>query len=195
MKNLILGILAYFGVSFFRVPTRDAAFQYRMGAGFPGDVNRTHPASIEPCLIDEDDPVVAYGYPVLVDAVTQGVRGMVAGDDSVTTIWGVAVRPFPFQQQAATNYGAVGLGDATPPVDGVMDILRSGYIMTRIPAGQSPVKGGAVYVWTSASAGDHIQGGFEAVDGGADTASLDAAKYQFNGSPDASGNVEICVNV
>lgn len=34
--------------------THDAtnAFPFRMNTGFAGDVNRTHPASIEPCLID-----------------------------------------------------------------------------------------------------------------------------------------------
>ena len=35
-----------------RQKTRDVAFTFRMGAGFAGDVNRTHPASIEPVMIE-----------------------------------------------------------------------------------------------------------------------------------------------
>lgn len=175
-----------------RMKTRDAAFGFRMGAGFPGDVNRTHPASIEPALVDSGDPATAYGMAVLVDAVTQGVRKFVAGDTAVTKAYGVTVRPYPSQQMTASNYGEAAFGAATPPTTGAIDVLRQGYIMGKVPAGQAPVKGGAVHIWCAASSGVHVQGGFEAAADAGNTASITNAT--FNGSPDADGNVEIVFN-
>lgn len=176
-----------------RMKTRDAAFQFRMGAGFPGDVNRTHPASIEPSLIDSSAPPTAYGQPVLVDPTTQGVRPFASGDTAVTAAYGVTVRPYPIQQSSASNFGAAAFGAATPPASGAIDVLRAGYIMGTVPAGQAPVKGGAVYVWCAASSGSHVQGGFEASSSAGNTAAL--ADATFNGSPDANGNVEIAFNI
>lgn len=176
-----------------RMKTHDAAFQFRMGAGFPGDVNRTHPASIEPALIDASAPPTAYGQAVLVDATTQGVRPFAAGDTAVTVAYGVTVRPYPTQQSSGSNFGAASFGAATPPASGVTDVLRLGYIMGTVPVGQAPVKGGAVYVWCAASSGAHVQGGFEASATGGSTAAL--ANATFNGSPDANGNVEIVFNI
>lgn len=177
-----------------RSRTCDVAFPFRMGAGFPGDVNRVHPASIEPVLIDVDDPVTEYGQPGLIDTVTHGFRGFRAGDTAVTDIWGCAVRPYPTQQQ--TGGMTSDFGAATPPTSGQMDALRSGYIKVKLNAGTGAAKkGSAVFVWCAASAGDHVQGGIEDAANGGNTASLSVSKYQFNNSPDADGNVEICVNV
>ena len=178
-----------------RAKARDAAFTFRMGAGFAGDVNRTHPASIEPALIDANAPITGYGQPVLVDATTQGVRPFAAADQSNTVAagYGITVRPYPFQQSSATNFGAASFGAATPPTTGITDVLRSGYIMANLAAGGSPVKGGAVYVWAAASSGAHVIGGIEAAyTAGSTTQLLNAT---FNGSPDASGNVEIAFNI
>ncbi len=178
-----------------RMKTRDAAFQFRMGAGFPGDVNRTHPASIEPALIDASAPPTAYGQAVLVDATTQGVRPFTTGDQSNTVAagYGLTVRPYPTQQSSGSNFGAASFGAATPPASGVIDVLRAGYIMSTVPSGQTPVKGGAVYVWATASSGAHVQGGIEAVYSAGNTTQL--LNATFNGSPDANGNVEIAFNI
>lgn len=177
-----------------RMKTRDVAYQFRMGAGFPGDVNRTHPASIEPCLADTTTPPTAFGQGVLINSATQGVRPFGAADASATAVvtYGVTVRPYPFQQSSASNFGAAALGSAIPPA-GAIDVLRAGYIMAQVPAGQTPVKGGAVYIWCAASSGSHVQGGFEASASAGNTALI--ANATFNGSPDASGNVEIAFNV
>ena len=173
-----------------------AAFLYRMGAGFPGDVNRTHPASIEACLIDANAPPTAYGQAVLVDATTQGVRPFAAGDhsDAVPVVtWGITVRAFPTQQaQTNQNLGAVAFGSVAPPTNGVIDVMTSGYIMATVPAGQAPVKGGQAYVWAAATSGAHILGGWETSYSSGNTALV--ANAFFNGSPDASGNVEIRFN-
>ena len=178
-----------------RMKTRDVAFAFRMGAGFPGDVNRSHPMSIEPALIDANAPITAFGQPCLVDATTQGVRPFAAGDQSNTVAagYGLTVRPYPYQQAASTNYGAVAIGAGAPPLTGVVDVLRSGYIMAQLPAGGAPVKGGAVYVWSAASTGAHVQGSVEAAYSAGNTTQL--VNATFNGSPDASGNVEIAFNI
>lgn len=182
-----------------RAKTRDVAFQFRMGAGFPGDVNRTHPVTIEPTLIDASAPPAFYGEGVIVDATTQGVRPLnsvaVGGDVNVTQLYGVTVRPFPIQQASASNFGAAALGAAAPPTSGQIDTMRAGYIIVSIPAGQNPSKGDPVYIWTAASSGAHVQGGFEAViDHGTNTTPA-LTGITFNGHPDANGNVEIAFNI
>lgn len=184
-----------------RARTRDMAdpsvFPFRMGAGFPGDVNRGHPASIEPALIDAATPPTSYGQPVLADSSSSGMRPFAAGDTGVTSIWGITVRPFPMQASTASAYGGAAFGAATPPTSGAIDVLRSGYIMsTPLPAGSAATsKGGPVFVWCAADSGVHIQGGIESSDSSGNTAALDPARYQFNGPADASGNVEICCNI
>lgn len=174
-----------------RMKTRDAAFGFRMGAGFPGDVNRTHPANIEPAMADTVIPPTAFGQGLIVAADGKSLRPMVTGD-AAQALYGVSVRPFPFQQSSATNFGSIAFGAATPP-PGVIDALRSGYIMTSIPTGQTPIKGGAVYMRVAATSGAHIMGGFEAVSDGGNTVLISNA--QFNGAPDSSGNVELMHNI
>lgn len=178
-----------------RMKTRDVAFQFRMGAGFTGDVNRTHPASIEPVLVNTTTPPLFYGQGVIVDAAGQGVRPLVAGDVALTAVYGVTVRAFPIQQSSASNFGAAALGAATPPASGVIDVLRSGYIMVQLGGTFAAAKkGGPVYIWTAASSGAHIQGTFEdTLVGGSTTPALPGVT--FNGTPDVNGVVEICFNV
>jgi hypothetical protein len=197
LVDLFAGMSAPKGVFVGRQRTRDVAFAFRMGAGFPGDVNRGHPASIEPVLIDAAAPPTAYGQPVLVDPTTDGVRPFTTTDTAITSIWGVTVRPFPMQASTGTAYGGAAFGAATPPTSGALDVLRSGYIMsTALPAGSAIVsKGSPVFVWCAASSGAHIQGGIEAAAVGGSTAALDPNRYQFNGPADALGNVELSINV
>lgn len=174
-----------------RMKVRDVAFGFRMGAGFPGDVNRTHPASIEPALNDTQNPVASFGHPVVVDTTDQTVRGFIAGDTGVTVGYGVAVRPYPYQSAAGSAaFGEETLGVGTPPA-GAIDILRSGYIMAKVNG--SPRKGQPVYVWCAVASGAHVQGKFEATATGGSTAAL--ANATFNGSPDANGFVEIAFNI
>lgn len=168
------------------------AFKYRMGAGFPGDVNRTHPASILPNLADPTNPLTAFGLAVVVNTANNSVRQMQAGDIGDTEIFGVTVRPYPFQASSGGNFGAAPIGSATPP-PGEVDVLRAGYIMVNVVG--ATLKGGAVYVWCAASGGGHTLGGFEAAASGGNTAALDPAKYMFNGPPDDEGNVELIVTI
>ncbi len=194
LKQLFLAVISALTAVRANVADSAMAFPYRMGAGFPGDVNRIHPVSIEPNFTDPDDPPEQYGIPVLVDTVTSGMRQFVAGDTAVTGIYGMTVRPFPIQAQTASNYGAIGFGTGTPP-EGQIDIMRTGYIMVNLAAPTGAAKKGTqVFVWCAVDSGDHLQGGIEDVATGGSTAALDATKYMFNGVPDANGNVEIVVN-
>lgn len=173
--------------------TVDTAFTFRMGAGFAGDINRGHPASIQACLIDPNSPPTLYGQAVVVDAGTQGVRPIGAGDGALTEIWGVTVRPYPIQQATtANNYGEIPYGAGAPPSLQPVDVLRGGYVF--VPVVGNPVKGGAVYIWYAASGGGHTQGGFEAGATGGSTIALNAADYYWNSPPDSTGVAELICN-
>lgn len=177
-----------------RYRTCDVAFPYRMGAGFPGDVNRTHPASIEPALFDATNPPLAYGIPVLTTTSGNSVRPFAAGDSAVTNAYGWTVRPFPYQPAVAAGaYGADGLGAAIPP-PGIGDVMRTGYIMVQVSASTAAavVKGGRVYVWIGAAGGGHVVGGIEAAASSGNTIQL-GNNVLFNGPTDASGVTEISV--
>jgi hypothetical protein len=50
-------------------------------------------------------------------------------------------------------------------------------------------------VWCAASAGIHVQGGFESVATGGSTAALDVGRFSFNGPQDATGIVELAFNI
>lgn len=178
-----------------RFRTCDVAFQYRMGAGFAGDVNRGHPASIQPCLIDAAAPPTLSGQAVVVDPTTQGVRPLVAGDSALTGIWGVTVRAYPFQQAltGGGRVGAIGFGVAAPNSQQPIDVLTAGYIMVNVVG--ATLKGAPVFIWIAASSGAHVQGGFEQAATGGSTISLDTARYFWNSPPDASGIAELRIVV
>lgn len=177
-----------------RRKTRDTAFTYRMGGGFAGDVNRGHPASIQPCLIDPTNPPTLSGQAVVVVAASQGVRPLAAGDGALTDIWGVIVRSFPFQQALATGqYGAIGYGVTAPAAAMPVDVLVGGYIFVSVVG--SPVKGGPVYIWTAAAAGAHVQGGFEAVNPAGNGIALNAVKFAWNSPPDSTGVAELKITL
>lgn len=169
--------------------TVDTSFTFRMGAGFAGDVNRGHPSSILPCLIDPTNPVTAYGQPVLAVAASGGVRPFAVADQALTTMFGVTVRPYPIQQATTANqYGSAPYGSVAPPLQQPIDILRGGYVM--VPVVGAPAKGGIVYIWTAASGGGHTQGGFEAAAPGGSGATLDGS-WSWNSPADSNGIAEL----
>jgi len=179
----------------FKGKTRDVAFKYRMGAGYPGDVTRTHPVDIFPELADSTNPPTLAGQGVILDATSHAVRKLITGDGvSGVTLYGITVRTYPFQQaQTSTNFGATPIGGSALPVSGEVDVLRRGSIIAAVPAGQAPVKGGAVYIWNVASSGAHIQGSFEATNGTSNTTLV--ANALWNSGPDANGYAELVFNI
>jgi hypothetical protein len=209
MKHLLQLILGLFvslpaqAISLGRRMVHDAAFVYRMNAGFPGNVTRTHPVEIEPDILSvTTGPFLSFGIGALVDAAdpNRGMRPLNAGDQALTAIDAILVRPFPFQQPTTSNFsGAVALGTAgVPPTTGAADFLRSGYINVQLPTGQTPVMGGTVYIWTAANSGVHVQGGFEAVNpagSGMALTGIGSGKTYFRGGVDANGVAEIAFNV
>lgn len=184
------------GLSLGRHKVRDVAFTFRMNAGVPGEVNRTHPASIEPAYPDQTKPPTLYGQPVIIDATSHNPRRFDTGDTAVVLAYGCVVRPYPTQQpQANTDFAPATLGAGGPSSKAVIDLLRSGYIMVKLGNGliTGAVKGGAVFVWCAASSGNHIQGQFEVAASGGNTAALDA-RFTYNGVEDANGVVELSFN-
>jgi hypothetical protein len=172
------------------------SFQYRMGAGFAGDVSRFHPFTIEPCRISATSPPLAYGQAVIMDPATMSVRAIAAGDTAATSIWGITVRPYPGQAGTppSTPFGRVVLGAAAAPgTDGAIDVLRMGYIMA--PVVGNSRKGDPVYVWIAVSGGGHTQGGFETTAASTNTILLAGATTTFNSVPDANGVAEIIFNI
>lgn len=175
-------------------PQTSAAFQFRMGAGFAGDVNRTHPAAIEPCLIDSTHPPTFFGQGIVPDAAApNGVRVPAAGDSGVTHLYGITVRPFPFQQQTtSTAFGGTNFGGEAPPATGIIDVMRSGYMMVTLQGAAAATKGGRVQLCVVAGTG-YVVGGFSADTVSGTFAALDSTTT-FNGPADSAGIVEIAVN-
>lgn len=185
-----LAVMALGFSSTTRARTHDVAFGFRMGAGFPGDVNRSGMFSVVPSLQDTTNPVRLYGDPVITNTSANSVRGFVAGDTALTRIDGLLVRPYPIQQQSGGMGASIGI--AVPPVGpAVVDVLRAGFGMTKCNnfAVTPSLKGGAVYVWIAASSGNHVQGGFEAAAGGASTITITNARWAS--PPDSSGIAEL----
>jgi hypothetical protein len=160
----------------------------------PGEVNRAHPCSIEPTGVSATTPPTGFGQAVVIDtAGNSGVRLVQAGDSALTDVYGITVRPYPYQAGSAGAYGTAQLGGGTPALNQPMDVLRSGYIVVAVNG--SPKKGQPVFVWCAASGGGHVQGAFEAAASAGNTIAIGGSKTTFNGTPDATGLVEIAYNV
>lgn len=174
------------------VPANSQTIKFRMNAGTPGDVNRTHPASIEPCLNDDAVPMDAFGQFGMIDATGNAVRKIGVADASDATslmAWGVSVRPYPIQQ--STGGMSASFGTGVPPA-GEIDLLRNGYIMVALnDSSHTPKKGDPVYIWCAASVGAQILGGVTTTFSAGNTVKL--ANAVFNGSGDANGNVEVII--
>ncbi len=193
-KSLVsLAVASMLAASFpvTRARTRDVAFQFRMGAGFPGDINRTHPFSVLPGLMNETDPIRLYGDPAIAVAHADGVqfRGFKAGDTR-TVIDGILVRSYPIQQLATTGTNQP-IGAAAAPTSGVIDVLEDGFIMVKCNdfAANPPSRGALVTVRIAATAGNKIQGGLHAAADGANTLTITNARW--NGGADANGIAEL----
>lgn len=183
-----------------KAKTKDIAIQYRMAAGFPGDVSRTHPVDILPRVADSTNPPTLAGQGVIYDTTSGNVRPLSAGDGSITSLLGVTVRTFPFQQATTSaNFGATPIGGSALPVSGSVDILERGFVIVQVPQGQTPSTaaagglGGVVYIWIAASTGSHVQGGFEAVASSGNTATISNA--HFVSGADSNGYVEMSFNI
>ena len=161
------------------------AFLYRMPAGIPGQVNRFSAATVEPQLLDTTNFPTVYGVPVAIDATSKNTRKIMAGD-TAASVYGMYVRPYP------TNSGTDPIGTSTPPVAGICNVLKRGYMSVQLNGATAAAKNGTVYVRTAVGTGSII-GGIEAAADSTNTFAM--ANAYFTGPADANGNVEIGFNI
>jgi hypothetical protein len=175
------------------VDNTSTAILFQLPAGAPGTATRLHPDSIWPCLIDGNSPPLYYGEGVLIDPTTQGVRPLVAGDNGVTDVYGITVRPFPLQQ--TTGNLSASNNAATPPPFGIIDVLTIGGILIQFNnSGSAPVKGGQPYIWTAVTSSPHTQGLWETAVGSptSNTATIGTTpRTTYQGGWDANNVGEI----
>lgn len=162
------------------------AYTFRMPAGFAGDLQRAEAAVIESQIIDPTAPPTAFGVPVkMVNGKIQPINNSA---DTAALVYGVNLRAYPIQ-----GNGTDPLGTSTPPVSGVTDVLRRGYVNVTLNGTAAAAKDGTVYVRVAnASSGKPI-GGFEAASDTTNTVAMPANWY-FTGPADAYGVTEIAVN-
>lgn len=169
-------------------------FKYAMPSGIPGMPSRVgglNPMDNEAQFMDPANPLPVYGLFGQIDATTQKFRILEAGD---ATVYGLLVRPFPFQATTASLYsGASPLGTAAvPPTTGPVGVMKLGYMTVALQNATPAVKNGIVYARVNGVTADLIIGGIEAADDGGNTIATNA---YFTGPADESGNVEIAFNI
>ncbi|MDM8357483.1 structural cement protein Gp24 [Pandoraea communis] len=163
------------------------AYQFRMPAGFAGDLQRAEVATIETQLIDASAPPAAFGLPVKL--VSGKVQPINLAADTAAVVYGVNIRAYPIQ-----GNGTDPLGTSTPPTSGVVDVLKRGYINVALGGTASATKNGTVYVRVAGAASGKPLGGFEAAADSTNTVAMPASWY-FTGPADANGITEIAVNI
>lgn len=169
------------------MPSPYQAYQFRMPAGFAGDLQRAEVATIEAQVIDSSAPPTAFGVPVkLVNGKVQQINNAA---DTVALVYGVNLRAYPIQ-----GNGTDPLGTSTPPTSGVTDILKRGYVNVALGGTTAATKDGTVYVRVAAAAAGKPLGGFEAAADGTNTIAMPASWY-FTGPGDTYGITEIAVNI
>jgi hypothetical protein len=157
-----------------------------MPAGIPGDLTRPAQATVSTELLDTTYYPTKFGVPGAIDATSHNFRAIKASD-TAASVYGFYVRPFP-----TAGNGTDGLGTSTPPVSGIANVLKRGYINVVCNYG-TPVKNGAVYVRTVANGANTIIGGVEAQSDSTNSFVLTGAT--FTGPMDANGNAEIAYNL
>lgn len=161
------------------------AFLTRAPAGFPGSVSRSDSLTMQQEIPDASLPPTAYGS--FVKMVSGKILPLASGD-AATVIYGLLARPYP--QQSTTN----GLGVATPPTSGILDVMKRGYMSVKLVLGTA-AKGGQVYVVTTAGGtvvvGDIVTAASPAGGGTA----VAAAGCFFMGPADAGGVSEVAYNI
>jgi hypothetical protein len=172
------------------------ALMYRMNAGIPGEVSRfqTYGCTISPERQHATTPMTQYGQVAVMAAANAGVRPATTGDVTADMEWGFLVRPFPGADVGVGfPSGTVGFGAGTPMPQGVVDILRRGFMTVKLGGATAAQKGDSGYLWTAASSGAHVLGLLEPVD--PTTSGFKLNRVRFMGPADASGNTEISYNL
>lgn len=164
----------------------------RMAAGIPGVTTRAEHSTIEPQIITPVGTTGAptgYGMALVVDNTGGNVGNMRLAASGDADVYGWLNKPYPTSPSSANEP----LGTAAPPAAGPISVQVRGYMTVKLYGDAPAVKGGAVFIYTGATTGTHVKGGTEA----ATTANAVALpdKTYFTGPADASGNVEIAINI
>ena len=169
------------------------AYQFRMDTGYAGAVNRVHDATVVAEVIDAASPPPGYGVMLAMDAATGTVRPPIAAD-TVAVLTGLYVRPYPTQGGGPVS-GIVNdpLNQSTPPLSGVANVLKRGFMTVKLNAASpAVVKGQAIGVFIGAATAGNPAGG---ITGAAPGATVLAANGTFMGPADANGITEVAYNL
>jgi len=146
------------------------AYLYRMPAGIAGAVSRINDSKIKQEVFT-GNPAASYGLPVAIQT-----DGTVAPAGASDTVYGFLVRPYPSQPTAVDSDGTV------ISANKLVDIMVSGYMTVSIPTADV----------ATATKGTAVKNSGTGVGAASGTA---IPLCFFEGSADASGNVEIRFNV
>lgn len=205
LRSLLLGAASLLGFSkpdgefIARAKFRDAinpsAFPFRMGAGSPGTVTRTHPVSISAYINDNTHPLTAFGQAVLFNGAANDVRCVLTTDTTITDIDGVTVRPYPYAGVPSAQIGAPSAFGGESPAPGLqVDVADFGSILVQVSGVTDNIFLGApVFLWIAAATGAHVLGGFEGQALSGSTIAL-PHKWKWGGPPDANGVAELIFN-
>lgn len=205
LRSLLLGAASLLGLSVpngeviarakFRDSINPSAFPFRMGAGSPGTVTRTHPASISAYLNDNTHPLTAYGQAVLFNPTGNDVRAVLTTDSAILDIAGVSVRPYPYAGVPSAQIGAPSAFGGEQPAPGLqVDVCTFGSILVPVSGPTDNIALGApVYLWIQASSGAHVLGGFEGTVNSGNNIPL-PSRWKWGGPPDANGVAELIFN-
>lgn len=157
----------------------------RAPVGFPGSISRSDSKTVQQEIGDTTNPPTAFGR--VVKLVSGKLQAFASGDAN-TVIVGLLARPYPFQS------GTNGFGEAAPPVGGILDTLKRGYMTVKLAVGTA-AKGGQVYVVNTAG-GTVVVGDFvtSASPAGGGSAVAVTGAY-FMGPADSNGVTEISYKI
>lgn len=203
LRSLLLGSIfgglfqpaGYVGRAKFRDAINPSAFPFRMGAGSPGTVTRTHPASISAYINDNTHPATSYGQAVLFNGAANDVRCVLTSDGAITDIAGITVRPYPYAGVPTASIGAPAAFGGESPAPGLqVDIATFGSILVPVSGPTDNIFLGApVFLWVAAASGAHTVGGFEGQVSTGNTVAL-PSHWKWGGPPDANGVAELIFN-
>ncbi len=160
------------------------AFTFRAPVCVPGSITREREfATIEGLTVDSTTYPTAFGVPV---KIVSGKVQPVASGDTAAVIYGMLVRSFP------DGASLDALGTSTPPVKGVVNVLKRGYIGVHVNAGTASLNS-TVYVRVANAATGKPIGGIEAASDSTNTVTM--VNAYFTGAADANGYGEIAFRI
>lgn len=162
------------------------AYLNRIGVGFAGAVSRQNDLTIEPVYLDESNPFSAFG---LAGKYSNNKFVPLAAGDTISSVVGFLVRPYPAHSQADLSY----LGITAAPMG---DKLARGYVTLQTGSDASAaVKGAPVYVRVAGATSGSPLGSIVLTPDATATNTPQLTNASVMGPGDATGIVEIAYNI